>query len=326
MIQLPILVQDAPIVRMTNSVLVGTVKFTLEQFNAFFNASNPAPARLTGQFASFGTSYDRLNAAYALTRTSLLTGDIANLDSEGDQLYLAVKETSEAAQRMTYVVARKQAGDRNMVFLKKYKINTKENFVSEWSKLQQLTEEANASTQITADMATLGLTEVMARLTDIAAQLREFLTQRNAELPSQKAMQLAREAIYPEYRALIDLLNAFAMVDENVNRYATLIQALNRNIDYVRVHAMTNGGATNGSSGTGSTDNNQGGATPDPSQGGGTGDNQGGGTGTIDVSGGGGTSPTPDSGGTVTPDPSQGGGNGGTNTGDSDNPENDGGD
>ena len=326
MIQLPILVQDAPIVRMTNSVLVGTVKFTLEQFNAFFNASNPAPARLTGQFASFGTSYDRLNAAYALTRTSLLTGDIANLDSEGDQLYLAVKETSEAAQRMTYVVARKQAGDRNMVFLKKYKINTKENFVSEWSKLQQLTEEANASAQITADMATLGLTEVMARLTDIAAQLREFLTQRNAELPSQKAMQLAREAIYPEYRALIDLLNAFAMVDENVNRYATLIQALNRNIDYVRVHAMTNGGATNGSSGTGSTDNNQGGATPDPSQGGGTGDNQGGGTGTIDVSGGGGTSPTPDSGGTVTPDPSQGGGNGGTNTGDSDNPENDGGD
>ena len=326
MIQLPILVQDAPIVRMTNSVLVGTVKFTLEQFNAFFNASNPAPARLTGQFASFGTSYDRLNAAYALTRTSLLTGDIANLDSEGDQLYLAVKETSEAAQRMTYVVARKQAGDRNMVFLKKYKINTKENFVSEWSKLQQLTEEANASAQITADMATLGLTEVMARLTDIAAQLREFLTQRNAELPSQKAMQQAREAIYPEYRALIDLLNAFAMVDENVNRYATLIQALNRNIDYVRVHAMTNGGATNGSSGTGSTDNNQGGATPDPSQGGGTGDNQGGGTGTIDVSGGGGTSPTPDSGGTVTPDPSQGGGNGGTNTGDSDNPENDGGD
>ena len=333
MIALPILMQDFTVRHLTNSVLIGTMKFTIDQFSAFFTAQNPAPARLAAQQSEFQTAYDRLNAAYALTRTSLLTGDIANLDSEGDQLYLAVKETSEAAQRMTYVAARKQAGDRNMVFLKKYKINTKENFVSEWSKLQQLTEEANASTQITADMATLGLTEVMARLTDIAAQLREFLTQRNAELPSQKAMQQAREAIYPEYRALIDLLNAFAMVDENVNRYATLIQALNRNIDYVRVHAMTSGGATNGSSGTGSTDNgtaspdnNQGGATPDPSQGGGTGDNQGGGTGTIDVSGGGGTSPTPDSGGTVTPDPSQGGGNGGTNTGDSDNPENDGGD
>ena len=34
MIQLPIIVQEAPIVRMTNSVLVGTMKFTLDQFDA----------------------------------------------------------------------------------------------------------------------------------------------------------------------------------------------------------------------------------------------------------------------------------------------------
>ena len=327
MIAFPILMQDFTVRHLTNSVLVGTMKFTIDQFSAFFTAQNPAPARLAAQQSEFQTAYNRLNAAYALTRTSLLTGDIANLDSEGDQLYLAVKETSEAAQRMTYVAARKQAGDRNMVFLKKYKINTKENFISEWSKLQQLTEEANASAQITADMATLGLTEVMARLTVIAAQLREFLTQRNAELPSQKAMQQAREAIYPEYRALIDLLNAFAMVDENVNRYATLIQALNRNIDYVRVHAMTNGGATNGSSGTGSTDNNQGGqassdpsqgtASPDPSQGGG---NNGGGTGTIDT---GGTTGGDNGGSTGGGD---NGGGGGTGSIVIDNPENDGGD
>jgi len=298
MIALPILMQDFTVRHLTNSVLVGTMKFTIDQFSAFFTAQNPAPARLAAQQSEFQTAYNRLNAAYALTRTSLLTGDIANLDSEGDQLYLAVKETSEAAQRMTYVAARKQAGDRNMVFLKKYKINTKENFISEWSKMQQLCEEANGSAQITADMATLGLTEVMARLTDIADQLRDFLTQRNAELPSQKAMQQAREAIYPEYRALVDLLNAFAMVDADVTRYATLIQTLDRNIDYVRVHAMTNGGATNGSNGEGqpTTDGGQ--------QSGGEGGQQGGGETPVNP---GGETPDPGTGGGTTPDPNPGG-------------------
>ena len=317
MIQLPIIVQEAPIVRMTNSVLVGTMKFTLDQFDAFFTASNPAPSRLAAQTSEFRSAYNRLNASYALTRESLLTTEISDLDKEGDQLFLAIKETSEAAQRMTYVPVRKQAGDRNMVFLKKYKINTKENLISEWSKLQQLTEEANASAQITADMATLGLTEVMARLTEIANQLRDILTQRENELPSQKAMQQARVAIYPEYRALIDLLNSYALVDENLNRYATLIQTLNRNIDYVRIHAITGGGATDGS---GQQGGSEGGSGND--QGGGQ---QGGGT-TPDPGTGGGETPDPGTGGggtdtPVTPDPGTGGGGGGADPNDPTNSE-----
>ena len=253
MVQIPTLVQDLPLTRLTHSVLVGTMKFTLDQFGAFFNAQNPAPARLAQQQASFSTAYGTLNAAYALTRESLLTQDISSLDDEGDQLYLAVKETSLAAQRMTYVQARKQAGDRNVVLLKKYRIDTKENMISEWSKIQQLCEEANASAQITADMATLGLTEVMARLTTIADTLRDKLTERSSEMPALKAMKQAREALYPEYRALIQLLNAFALVSDNVQQYDTLISTLNGNIDYVRIHAMSSG---NGSS---SGQNNQGG-------------------------------------------------------------------
>ena len=261
MITLPNLVQDFNIRHLTNSVLVGTMKFTLDQFDAFFTAQNPAPTRLAAQLTEFRAGYNRLNAAYALTRESLLTTNLNDLDNEGDSLYHACKETSEAAQRMTFMPAKKEAGDRVSLVVKKYKINTKENMVSEWSKMQQLCEEINDSTQLTADIATLGLTEAMARLTTIAELLRDTLTQRENELPSHKAMQQAREAIYLEYRALIDQLNAHALVDENVNRFATLILTLNRNIDYVRIHAMTNGGATDGSGESGqgqqTTDNGQ---------------------------------------------------------------------
>lgn len=277
MVQIPTLVQDLPLTRLTNSVLVGTMKFTLDQFGAFFTAQNPAPARLAQQQTDFSAAYGRLNAAYALTRESLITQDISGLDEEGDQLFLAVKETSLAAQRMTYVPARKEAGDRNVVMLKKYRIDTKENMISEWSKIQQLCEEANASAQITADMATLGLTEVMVRLTTIADTLRNKITERSNELPALKAMKQAREAIYPEYRALIQLLNAFALVNDNVHQYATLISTLNGNIDYVRIHAMKDGGETLGGGGSSQPDNgggeNGGGSdptpTPDPNSGGG---------------------------------------------------------
>ena len=54
MIQIPEQVKDAPIVRMKNAVLVGTMKFTLDRFDASFDAEeNPAPPLLAAQLAEF---------------------------------------------------------------------------------------------------------------------------------------------------------------------------------------------------------------------------------------------------------------------------------
>jgi hypothetical protein len=242
MIQKVLSVQDVPVARMTNSVLVGTMKFTLDQFEQFFTIQNPAPARLAAQFAEFTASYKALNEAYALTRESLVTVDIQGLDTEGDQLFIGLKETIEGARRMTVVPTRKQAGDRLQVFIKKYQVDVKENMVSEWSKLQQMTEEGNNSTQITQDLATLGLTELWARLTEIAAELRAKLTERSAELPAQQSMKLARETVAAEYRMLIDVLNAYALIDNDLHRFDSLISTINNNIYYVRVHAMAKSG------------------------------------------------------------------------------------
>lgn len=289
MVKIPVLVQDLPLTRLSNAVLVGTMKFTLDQMDLFFGAGNPAPTKLAAQLSDFRNSYTGLNAAYALTRESLLTVDIKELDDEGDQLYLGSKETVEGARRMTYVQSRKQAGDRLMVFFKKYDINVKENMISEWSKLQQMTEEANNSAQLTQDLATLGLTEMWARLTEIAVQLRDKLTERNAEMPAQQAMKNAREFIYPEYRVLIDILNSYARIDDNVARFNSLIATLNSNIDYVRIHAVKEGGSSSGNGG-----DNGGGDNPDN----GGADNGGG-----DNGGGDNPTPQPDPNPNPNPDP-----------------------
>ena len=85
------------------------------------------------------------------------------------------------------------------------------------------------------------------------------MTERSAGLPAQKTMKQAREAVYPEYRALILLLNAFAVTDSEPDRYAALIFQLNNNIDYVKIHAMTKGTASE----------DEGGDEPEPDGGGG---------------------------------------------------------
>ena len=223
----------------------GIAERTLDQFDAAFDPDeNPAPERLAAQLTEFRTSYNALNDAYALTRESLITQDIAALDEEGDQLFLGLKETVEAARRMTYLPQRKQAGDRLLVFLKKYQVDVRENMIAEWAKLQQMTEEAGGDALVRQGIATLGLSDLMARLTAIAAELRLKLTQRSASLPAQQAMKQAHEAIYPEYRTLIQVLNAFVITDSDPARFAALVNALNNNIDYVRKHAMAKGAAS----------------------------------------------------------------------------------
>ena len=74
-----------------------------------------------------------------------------------------------------------------------------------------------------------------------AADLRGKITTRSSELPEAQKMKTACEAIYPEYRVLIQLLNAHATVAASPTAYQQLIQTLNNNIDYVRKHAITKG-------------------------------------------------------------------------------------
>ena len=239
MVQIPTLVNDLALTRLTNAVLVDFCKFTKDQFNAYFTGDNPAPSKVAEQMASFAAAYDTLNQAYAVTLRSSITDEIAALDKEGDQLIYAVKGIVEAAQRMTFDAEKVKAAGIFTEFLKKYKIDPTENMISEWSKVQQMCEEYDSDLAVQQAADKLGIDPAMKRLTAIAADLRGKITTRSSELPEAQKMKTAREAIYPEYRVLIQLLNAYATVAASPTAYQQLIQTLNNNIDYVRRHAIT---------------------------------------------------------------------------------------
>lgn len=237
--QLPILVEDLAIRDLSNAVCVATCKFTNDQFAAAFDPDeNPAPAKLARQMTSFGQAYQQLDAAYAIQQKRAETADIAALDQEGDSLVTALRAMLDAALRMAFDPQRQQQGQYLNEMVRKYRIDTQENMISEWSKVEQLTGEYQADAQARQYGQQLGIDALMQRLAQIAADIRQLMSQRSAAAPDQGAMKQARLAIYPEYRTLIYLLNAFCATSDEPESYAALIRALNDNIDYTRRHAM----------------------------------------------------------------------------------------
>lgn len=240
--KIPTLVQDLGIARLTNSVYVGTMKFTVEQVEAFvkeFPAQTPDVEMLRNQLDDAKAAYKTLNDAYARTLRSAITDEISGLDTEGDQLYMGVKQTDEAALKMAFDAEKVSAAKLYQELLKKYNVDTKENMISEWSKIQQLCEEASSTEALKNAAKTLGIDKAMERLAAIADTIRLRITQRSSELPEAQQMKKARAAMDPEYKTLIQVLNASAVIYGQTGHFDELIRTLNDNINYVKIHAIT---------------------------------------------------------------------------------------
>ena len=265
-------VQNVPLSYLKLTHFVGLMTFTKDQYLGFFTQENPAPAKVAAQWALFQSAYNVLNNAYQFDKYSLDTERLKKTDDDCDHVFMAVKKMTQAQQAFEFNASVKDAADRMMVCIDKYRIDVEEDYLGENNKLQQLIEDISTSPSLTADAQTLGLTSALAQLSDLVTQMRTLLTQRGMAAPSKGAMKAARATMEDAYRWLIVIINAATMMDDNPNRFSNFILALNRNIDYLRVHALTNGGATDGS-GSGTDDGQQGGdgggTTPDPDQGGG---------------------------------------------------------
>lgn len=287
-------VQSAPITDLKLTHFVGLMTFTKDQFAQTFTTENPAPAKVAEQLSRYLTAYTVLDNAYRADKYSLDTEKLKNADEACDHIFMGIKKMTQAQQAFEFNLAVKAAADRMMQCIDKFEIDVAEDYLGENNKLQQFLVEISGSAQFTADAQTLGLTDALTQLDEQVTLLRDLLTQRGNAKPSKGAMKAARVNMEPEYRWLIAILNAAALMNSDEHAYETLVNTLNNNIDYLRVHALKDGGATEGGGGTGTNENENGG--------GGTNENQnenGGGT-----EQGGGTTPE-------TPDPGTGGGGSG---------------
>ena len=302
-------VQAAPISQLKLTHFVGLMTFTRDQFAAFFTAQNPAPTKVATQLTRYNQRYGVLDDAYRIDDYSLDTERLKKADEDCDHTVMGVKKMTQAQQAFDFNPSVKSAADRMMQAYDKFDIDTAEDYLGENNKLQQFLQEVNTSAQLTADAETLGLTAALAQLAEKVALVRELLTQRGLAQAPKGTMKAARAAMEPEYRWLIAILNAAALMSDDEHKFDTLIQTLNQNIDYLKTVVL----ARQGGGGSSSGGNGGGGGTDDDDNGGGTDPTpSGGGDEPIPddpddpTPGGGGDEPIPDD-----PDPTPSGGGGG---------------
>ena len=245
--------------RLDNSLYVGLMTFTRDQFNTEFDEDNPAPGKIPAQFERFNTAYTELDAAYVETRKSIFTPEIEAADNESDQLVIGIRQVAEGATRMSFDQERQHLATRFYDALKKYKIDTHENYLAENNKILQWIEEVEGSAILGAAAQTLGLTSAIAQLKTVAQRLRQLITDRAQTMPAKERMRNARTAMTVEYRWLITALNAYAMVDQDEQRFEVLINKLNGNLDYLKNTVLARKGSSE------EEPEDEGGDTPEPS-------------------------------------------------------------
>ena len=70
--------------RLDNSLYVGLMTFTRDQFNFEFDEDNPAPGKIAAQLTRYEAAYTELDTAYVETRKSVFTPEIEAADTESD--------------------------------------------------------------------------------------------------------------------------------------------------------------------------------------------------------------------------------------------------
>ena len=245
--------------RLDNSLYVGLMSFTKDRFNAEFGTENPAPAKIAAQLTRYARAYEELDEAYVETRKSAYTAEIEAADNESDQLIIGIRQMVEGATRMTFDQERQQQATRFYEALKKYKIDTKENYLAENNKFLQWIEEVETDMRLEMIAQTLGLTAAIAQLKTVAQRLRQLITDRAQSMPAKERMRNARTAMTSEYRWLITALNAYAMVDQDEQRFEVLINKLNGNLDYLKNTVLARKGSSD------EEPEDEGGDTPEPS-------------------------------------------------------------
>lgn len=222
--------------------LVGLMTFTRDQFAASFSTQKPAPTKLQAQIAAFNKAYADLDTAYRADTYSLDTDELKAADKECDDIFRGIAKMVDAQLDFNFNPELKAAAKRVKQAIDKFGIDVSEDYLAENNKLQQLIQEITESTQLTADSKALGLETAFAQLKEKATLVRDLLTSRGLAKAPKGRMKQARQAVEDEYRQLIQLLNAYALVDDDEHRFDSLFNLLNQNIDYLKNTVLARGG------------------------------------------------------------------------------------
>ncbi|MBP3850777.1 MAG: hypothetical protein J6E43_08195, partial [Prevotella sp.] len=173
---------------------------------------------------------------YVRVTGSVYTKKIADLDTERDQDYLALKGLLEAFERYTGDTERQQAAQTALAVVRKYKINIADSYEREGLKMDQMLQELDENVQAEVALKKLGAEDMLAKLKTVNDECRRIVNLRQEERAQlvKGEMLAARKECDIEYRLIIQQLNGAALLDETGYKYHEFIRLLNEDINYYR--------------------------------------------------------------------------------------------
>ncbi len=231
-------VSQIQVSRLKNTHFVGLMTFTRDQFAKAFGDGKDAPRKVNDQLQRFNEAYKALDEAYKSSTYSLDTEALRQADADCDRIFMGIKKMVQAQQGFDFNPAMKAAADLMMQAIDRYDISPNEDYLGENNKLQQLLQDVSNVANLKAAANTLGLEEAYSQLGKMVDRVRDLITQREMAKAPKGAMKAARTLMEPEYRWLIAILNATALMDDDEHRFDALITTLNANVDYLKRNAL----------------------------------------------------------------------------------------
>ena len=205
-------------------------------FNNQHTGDNALPTMMQHQIGVLAMAFATEDSVYVRVTGSAYTKKIADLDTERDQNYLALKGLLEAFERFTGDTERQQAAQTVLAVVRKYKINIADSYEREGLKMDQMLQELQRNYQVELAMKKLGAEDMLAKLKTVNDECRRIVNLRQEERAQlvKGEMLAARKECDIEYRLIIQQLNGAALLDETGYKYEEFIRLLNEDINYYR--------------------------------------------------------------------------------------------
>lgn len=211
------------------------------QQNIIVEVGESTPAKITQAYNALHAAITHEDQVYLIIQESQLTQLIEEADQARDNTYVGIRTMTDALGRIG-TAAQKEAATNVLNRIGHYNVDTHERYADESEKLTQLIQDLQSS-PLSGDVETLGLTVQVATLKSQNEQTEYYLAQRQEERAQQdpKAMIKAREATDEAYTLIVQIINAFAITDEDngVSPYDTCIDNVNSDQEYYVQHVFT---------------------------------------------------------------------------------------
>ena len=211
-----------------NEIYVGYATGWMRRYDQEFDPDNPAPQKLQPYLADAKTLVQKLLADYKEATAAPQTELIDQADRQRDALIAQISTMIEAMLKMTLMPQKQQAAQTLKTGWDIYKPTAKAALRDESTQVQQWLEYVQAHAAQGAALAELGLTQIVADLEQQNDEVIRLMDERAAERQQQKTIVLAddRRMADRAMKSCDRVLNALAILDDDPQRFAVLINAL----------------------------------------------------------------------------------------------------